>query len=115
MKSKQTTKSGKLTNASNFSLAIPKEVANREFINALGKRADTGANSHVEKFLLIIDAIIATRPTFTLQDCIYYSLPYELPALEVKALLEKWVSVMEKLGKVSVCAGVYDENLIILS
>jgi hypothetical protein len=116
MKTKQPTKQiGKLTNPANVSLKVPKELANAEFINALGKKKDNGANqSSAALFLQVMENIEATKPVFSIGDVQYYSKVFELDPIQVKWMFDKFVEVYSRLNKLTVIEGCMDSPVYVL-
>jgi hypothetical protein len=90
---------------------VPNDLAKKEFVRAVGKPAD-GDNSYVECFVKVIDAVTAIKSSFTLDDVIYYAVPYNMPAMQTKLLFEKWCDVMLTLRKITVVDGCYSQQLI---
>jgi hypothetical protein len=92
---------------SNITPAIASAEAKAEFIRRINKRPGDG-NNNVDSFLCAMDAIKATKRSFTADDVHYYCSPYAIPRDELKPLWDKWLETMLSIHKVSVIEGCYD-------
>src|SRR5580704_5957385 len=102
------TKTAPIQNTNNISYAIPKDVANSHFLNAIGASKDSQAT----KFVEIMSAVQATcSASFTVQDVMYHAKPYSLEPTQTVELFNKWKEVMLSLHKIDVVAGCYDDEI----
>lgn len=90
--------------------AIPMDFAKRDFTNIASK--SLGNTATIQKFLMAIDAAIATRQSFTIEDIMYYCAPYKLENSDVVELLKRWSEYMERIGKVTIIQGCYNQPII---
>jgi len=107
------TKTSPIGNTCNMSYAIPKDVANAEFLKTVPKR-DNGTNSCAAKFLDVMDSVKACNSaSFTVLDVLYHSKAYQLETSQVVELFERWKQVMLSLHKIDVIDGCYDNPIIL--
>jgi hypothetical protein len=93
---------------------IPNEVANKAFLESVEK-TNEGANSHVEKFLIVCKHLQSVQQTVCLSDVLRYAKPFDLPVHETTSLFHRWIQKMIDLRKAEeVMNTVYDEPLYIL-
>jgi hypothetical protein len=102
--------SSKLT----FSPIISNEEAKQNFIKSLSKQNNNSTKDNLEKFLMVADHITSNMRSFSIDDFIYSSRPFEIPPTIVKDLFERYVEVLVQCGKLDAVQGCYD-NMIYIS
>lgn len=110
MKQKKTTDTSKIT----FSPIISNEEAKQTFVKSLKKQNENISTDSLSKFLMVADHITSNMRSFSIDDFIYSSRPFEIPPVIVKELFEKYVEVLLQCGKLDAVQGCYD-NVIYIS
>jgi hypothetical protein len=83
------------------------------FIKEMGRQKDNGANSYLSKFLLVIEHVTKAYGSFSIQEVLLYSRPFELPAKHVMDLFSKWSEAMLRYGKLTKIEGAYEYPVFI--
>jgi hypothetical protein len=109
MKNKKSN-SNKLT----FSPIISNEEAKQTFVKSLKAQNENISTDSLAKFLMVADHITNNMRSFSIDDFIYSSRPFEIPPTIVKELFERYVSVLVQCNKLDAVQGCYD-NVIYVS
>jgi|SRR5579883_3321271 len=73
------------------------------------KRPKEGQNDYLPDFLRVMERVLATNRSFTIQEVLYAAKPYEIPPEETKRLFAEYARFMvERLNKWSESPSCYD-------
>jgi hypothetical protein len=102
----------KTTDGSTFTALKTLEQITNEFVAAQRKKED-GSNDHLQDFLHVAQAIIATfeNQTFQFQDFVTHSTYLDFPHEELKKYFDAYIKILKQNGRVIETAGCYDHTV----
>lgn len=95
-----------MTNGQTISECATSDHARAKFIQTVAKRS-----ASLDTFLSVVDAVRTTKASFTFNDFVAMSKPYDLDFIELRRLYNLWTKTLLDLNRLTSVPSVYDEQI----
>lgn len=91
---------------------LTQQAAMELFVKSYKKKPDS-QNDYVDIFVRIMDIVLQTQKSFSVNEVANASRPFDIPIKDVESLFHAWTNCMLDINRVQLVPSVYDDDLYV--